>query len=219
MPPGVTRRQFVFQSLGVIGGTMVAGDLLPLLAAAAKRKQILRVAVDRDFETLRPDFSAGYTNSMLKRLIYTTPVLWGTKSRPDGSLTYDPDTIEGRLVIAHKVSEDRQTIEFTLRPNAKFANGDPIDARALKDSYALHITNRGSGASQLKVSGLPSADRIEVIDDLTLRLSLDRPVAWGVSSHSLHIFSEFDNAVMREHVKGYVSYPDGIPVLSKLSLA
>jgi ABC-type transport system substrate-binding protein len=78
--------------------------------------------------------SAGYTNSMLKRLIYTTPVLWGTKSRPDGSLTYDPDTIEGRLVIAHKVSEDRQTIEFTLRPNAKFANGDPIDARALKDS-------------------------------------------------------------------------------------
>lgn len=58
MPPEVTRRQFVCQSLGVIGGTMVAGDLLPLLAEAAKRKQVLRVTVDRDFETLRPDFSA-----------------------------------------------------------------------------------------------------------------------------------------------------------------
>jgi ABC-type transport system substrate-binding protein len=186
MSAEMTRRQFVFQTLGIIGGTMVAGDLLPLLAEAAKRKQVMRVAVDRDFETLRPDYSAGYTNSMLKRLIYTTPVLWGAKPRPDGSLTYDPDIIEGRLVITHKVSEDRQSIEFTLRPDAKFANGDPIDAQALKDSYAMHITNRGSGASQLKVCGLPSVDRIEVIDDLRLRLSLDRPVAWGVAGHSLH---------------------------------
>ncbi len=181
----VTRRRFVFQTLGVIGATMVAGDLLPLLAEAAKRKQVLRVAVERDFETLRADFSAGYTNNMLKRLIYTTPFLWGTKQRPDGSLIYDPDTIEARLVNATKVSEDRQTIEFTLRPNAKFANGDPIDAQALKESYAMHITNAGSGASQLKVSGIPSADRLEVVDDLTLRLHLDRPVAWGVISHAL----------------------------------
>jgi len=165
---------------------MVAGDILPLLAEAAKHKQVLRVAVDRDFETLRPDFSAGYTNNMLKRLIYTTPVLWAVKSRADGTLTYDPDTIEGRLVTAYKVSEDRQTIEFTLRSNAKFANGDPIDAQALRDSYAMHIANRGPGASQLKVSGLPSADRITVIDAVTLRLSLDRPVAWGLSNHGLH---------------------------------
>src|ERR671914_3135792 len=100
MPTDVTRRRFMCQTLGVIGGALVTGDLLALLAEAAKRKQVLRVAVDRDFETLRPDFSAGYTNSMLKRLIYTTPVLWGTKPRPDGSLVYDPDTIEGRLVSA-----------------------------------------------------------------------------------------------------------------------
>ena len=185
MPQAVTRRRFMFQTLGIIGGTTVTGEFLPLLAEAAKRKQILRVAVDRDFETLRADFSAGYTNFMLKRLIYTTPVLWGTKQRPDGSLIYDPDIIEGRLVIAHKVSEDRQTVEFTLRPNAKFANGDPIDAQALKASYALHLSNNGSGASQLKVSGLPNADRIEVVDAVTLRLHLDRPVAWGVISHAL----------------------------------
>jgi peptide/nickel transport system substrate-binding protein len=174
------------RTLGVIGGTMVAGDFLPLLTEAAKRKQVLRVAVDRDFETLRPDFSAGYTNNMLKRLIYTTPVLWATTPRPDGSFMYDPDTIEGRLVLAHTISEDRQTIEFTLRTDAKFANGDPIDAQALKDSYAMHISNRGPGASQLKVSGLPSADRIEVVDAVTLRLHLDRPVAWGLSNHGLH---------------------------------
>src|SRR5262245_23106120 len=83
MLQAVTRRRFVFQTLGVMGGTMVTGDLLPLLAQAAKRKQVLRVAVERDFETLRPDISAGLTNAMLKRLIYTTPLLWGTQQRPD----------------------------------------------------------------------------------------------------------------------------------------
>ena len=31
------------------------------------------------------------------------------------------------------------------------------------------------------------------------------------------LLSEFDNAVMRAHVQGYISYPDGIAQLSKLS--
>jgi hypothetical protein len=102
------------QTLGVIGGTMVASDFLLLLAEAAQHKQVLRVAVERDFETLRADFSAGYPNNMLKRLIYTTPFLWGTTQRPDSSLIYDPDRLEARLVIATKVSEERQTVAFTL---------------------------------------------------------------------------------------------------------
>jgi peptide/nickel transport system substrate-binding protein len=162
---------------------MVAGDLLPLLAEAAKRKQVLRVAIERDFETLRPELSAGDTVNMLRRLIYTTPIIWGTKQRPDGSLIYDPDAIEPVLATSYKVSEDRQLIEFTLRPDAKFANGDPIDAQALKDSYAWFLGGRGSG--QLKVNGVPSADRIEVVDAVTVRLHLDRPVAWGLIGNAL----------------------------------
>src|SRR5882724_5729362 len=126
MSAEVTRRRFVLQTVGMIGGTMLAGDLLPLLAEAAKRKQVLRLAIERDFETLRPELSAGDTINMLRRLIYTTPIIWGTKQRPDGSLIYDPDNLEMGLATAYKVSEDRQLIEFTLRSNAKFANGDPI---------------------------------------------------------------------------------------------
>lgn len=131
MPQAVTRRRFVFQTLGMIGGTMVAGDLLPLLAEAATRPPVLRLAVERDFETLRADFSAGYTKNMLKRLMDTPPFLWGTRPRPDGSLICDPDTIEARLGIATKVSEERQTVELPWRPKAKCANGDPREAQAL----------------------------------------------------------------------------------------
>jgi peptide/nickel transport system substrate-binding protein len=185
MPTAVTRRRFMGQTLGVIGGTMVSGPLLPLLAEAAKRKQVLRVAVERDFESLRPDMSAGYTNFMLKRLIYTTALLWGTKQRPDGTLTYDLNTIEPLLLTAYKVSDDRQLIEFTLRPNAKFANGDPLHAPALKEAYAWLFANGGSGGNQLKVNGVPNAEHIEAVDDVTLRLHLDRPVAWGLYGNAL----------------------------------
>src|SRR5215510_15976652 len=136
MPLEVTRRRFVFQTLGMIGGATVTGEFLPLLTEAAKRKQVLRVAMERDFETLRPELSAGDTVNMLRRLIYTTPIIWGTQQRPDGSLIYDMDSIETVLATAYKVSDDRQPIEFTLHPNAKFANGDPINAQALKESYA-----------------------------------------------------------------------------------
>ena len=183
MPLEVTRRRFLCQALGVMGGTTVSGELLPLLAEAAKRKQILRVAIERDFETLRPDIGVGDTFNMLRLLMYTTPIIWGAKQRPDGSLIYDPETIEMVLATAYTVSDDRQMIEFTLRNNAKFANGDPINAQALKDSYAWFLGAKGSG--QLKVNGLPSAEHIEVVDDVTVRLHLDRPVAWGLIGNAL----------------------------------
>jgi hypothetical protein len=35
---------------------------------------------------------------------------------------------------------------------------------------------------------------------------------------TIPLYSEFDNAVMRQHVHGYVSYPDGIAPLAKLNL-
>jgi len=183
MSLNITRRRFMGQTLGVIGGTMVSGALLPLLAEAAQHKSILRVAVERDFETLRPELSAGSTNWMLRRLIYSTPILWGTKQQPDGSLIYDNNTLEMVLALAYTISEDRQTIEFTLHPNAKFANGDPLDAQAIRDSHAWFLATRGSG--QLKVNGIPSPDHIEVIDAVTLRFYLDRPVAWGLIGHAL----------------------------------
>jgi ABC-type transport system substrate-binding protein len=123
----------------MIGGTLVAGDLVPLLAEAAKQKQVLRVAVDTDFASLRPDIWAGDTNYMLKRLIYTTPILWGTQQRTDGTLIYDPERIEMLLATAYKVSEDRRVIELTLRRDAKFANGDAITAHTLKESYGWHL--------------------------------------------------------------------------------
>ena len=63
------------------------------------------------------------------------------------------NSIETVLATAYKLSEDRQLIEFTLQPNAKFANGDPINAQALKESYAWFLSAKGSG--QLRSMACP----------------------------------------------------------------
>jgi len=180
----IGRRGFL-QAAGLLGGTLVLGDFLPLLAEAGGRTDTLRVAVERDFESLRPEVSAGDTNFTLKRLIYATLILWGTKQRRDGTLIYDPESIEPRLATGYHVSPDQRTITFTIRKEARFANGDPIDAPAIKASYGWFHDTGGSGANQLKVNGLASKDNIEVVDAQTLRLHLDRPVAWGLIGNAL----------------------------------
>jgi len=79
----------------------------------------------------------------------------------------------------------RQHIEFTLRHHARFANGDPLNAQAFKDSCTWLFANGGSGGNQFKVNGVSSAEGIEVVDDMTVRLHLDRPVAWGLYGNAL----------------------------------
>ena len=65
------------------------------------------------------------------------------------------------------------------------------------------------------------------------RLIYTTPLLWGTKRHAklrrfqaivngdiglVPFFTQFDNLVMREHVQGYVYYPDAIPVLAKLNL-
>jgi len=88
----MTRRRFMFQTLAMIGGTIVAGDFLPLLAEAARRKQVLRVAVERDFETLRADFAAGYTNptTLLNEVSREGAFSCARDRRGDGAVACQP---------------------------------------------------------------------------------------------------------------------------------
>ena len=59
MPKDVTRRRFMARTLGMLEGTMAAGELLPLPAEAAQSKQVLRVAVDTEQDPLLSKLSLG----------------------------------------------------------------------------------------------------------------------------------------------------------------
>ncbi|MBI3078615.1 MAG: ABC transporter substrate-binding protein [Deltaproteobacteria bacterium] len=192
------RRGFL-RLVGATGGVLAAGDLFTLMAHAAPAKETLVVAVDTTFGTLRPDFLGEITAYTLKRLLYGNLVMWGARQRPDGSLIYDSETVEHVLAESHRVSADRKTIDFVLRPSARFANGDRIDAQAVKAAYDWYFDLNGAGAGQLKVNGIPGKEHVVVVDERTLRLKLDRPVAWNVIGHAIILVAIVHAKEIRRH--------------------
>jgi hypothetical protein len=45
--------------------------------------------------------------ALLKQLTYTTPMLWGKKTRADGMLVYAPEEIDLSLAASYRISTDR----------------------------------------------------------------------------------------------------------------
>jgi peptide/nickel transport system substrate-binding protein len=65
-------------------------------------------------------------------------------------------------------SEDGTTYTFTLRPNLKFHNGDPLTADAVKFSFERY---KGAGATTIR----ERVDSVEIVDPRTVRFHLREP--------------------------------------------
>ena len=94
----------------------------------------------------------------------------------EGLLKYKPGTTEITLGIAesYEVSDDGRVYTFTLRPGLKFTDGAPLDAAAVKYSIDRVMS------LDLDPSWLVSAfvDRVEVVDNLTVKFILKKPVSY-----------------------------------------
>ena len=76
-----------------------------------------------------------------------------------------------QLALSHETSEDGKTVTIKLRPGVKFHDGEPFDAEAVKFTLDRHMTME---ASKRKAE-LSQIDKVEVVDPLTIRLSLKAP--------------------------------------------
>ncbi len=68
---------------------------------------------------------------------------------------------------------DNKTLVMHLRPGVKFHDGTPMDAAAVKYSLDRHLTMDGSG----RRGELAAMDHAEIVDPLTLRVTLKTPSA------------------------------------------
>lgn len=84
------------------------------------------------------------------------------------------DEFDPMLAESWDVSEDQTTYTFTLYPDVQFQDGTPANAQAVKDSYTRWIEMGGSPVNVI-TRFVDSPDRMEVVDDITLRFNLDRP--------------------------------------------
>jgi peptide/nickel transport system substrate-binding protein len=88
-----------------------------------------------------------------------------------------PDTLEpvGVLAAAWEVSSDGQTWTFFLRDGITWHDGEPFTAADVVFTYDLHRNSESNSAYTTDL--LSKIESIEVVDDLTVRFRLPRPVA------------------------------------------
>lgn len=88
------------------------------------------------------------------------------------------------LVESEQVSSDGLTVTWKLRPNVKFHDGSPFSAEVVKWNFDRRISRR-----QIQYGLLPFKS-IDVVDDLTVRVSLSR------TSPNLHAILTMGNNAM-----------------------
>ena len=79
------------------------------------------------------------------------------------------------LAKSWEISDDGLTYTFRLVENARFHNGDPVTAEAVRWSYARTL-KLGKGPAWM-LNAFLKAENIKVIDDHTVSMTLDRPYA------------------------------------------
>lgn len=97
-------------------------------------------------------------------------------------LIYDPlfqrmtygEEPQGVLAESMTPSDDLMTHRLTLRPNAMFSDGTPVDAEAVKANLDRHI---GPDSVSVFKSNLADISSVTVVDELTLDISLSSPWA------------------------------------------
>ena len=84
------------------------------------------------------------------------------------------DEFEPMLAESWEASDDQSTYTFKLFPDVMFQDGTPANAQAVKDSYTRWIELGGSPVNVI-TRFCDSPDKMEVLDETTLRFNLGSP--------------------------------------------
>ncbi|MDQ4111251.1 MAG: ABC transporter substrate-binding protein, partial [Actinomycetota bacterium] len=121
----------------------------------------LTIGIEREFGALNPAIDSGLSGAgFALYLPYATLV---TKSAEDGRLQ------PGLAESFGYVGEGNKVFELKLRDDAKFADGEPVNAAAVKGWLEYFASAGGT------ISTFLSLDSIETPDDLTVRINLKTP--------------------------------------------
>lgn len=118
---------------------------------------------------LDPHIGYDSTSRLIQQVLY------------DGLLKYvgNPARIEPWLAESYDVSADGLVYTFKLQSGATFHNGDPVDAEAVRYSFARGLRMNAGIAWMFKAVLKP--ENIKAVDDLTVAMTLDKPFAPFIS--------------------------------------
>ena len=132
------------------------------LALAAVPKDMLAIGKAADPQTLDPAITIDNNDWTVTYPSYQRLV----KYKPGST------EVEGDLSTGWKASEDQKEWTFTLADNAKFSDGTPVTAEAVKLSFE-RLLKLGQGPSE----AFPKDLKIDAVDDHTVKFTLSQPFA------------------------------------------
>lgn len=160
--PNLTRR----------AALMGLGALTPMTGWSFERdgsRKVLVFAGNQAVPVLDPHMRYDWSTRMIQQSVY------------DGLLKYvgTPPRIIPWLAERWEEAPDGLTYTFHLAANAKFHNGDPVDAEAVRFSFERGLRLNAGIAWMLKDFLRP--ENIVAVDARTVRFTLDRPFAPFIS--------------------------------------
>ena len=169
----MNRRTFLQLTGGVALATFSASCVSPAGVAPQpvvdadepQRGGVLRIAVTEDVTNLDPTRSFSTTDVYLSFMLYET--LTRRSEGEPGAPLYP------QLAESWEISEDALTYTFSLRKGVTFHHGTPFTAKDVEFSI-LRLLNPDLGLSYRAVVG-SVVERVEVVDDHTVRFHLIRP--------------------------------------------
>ena len=138
----------------------LAALLLMGLTAAASAETVLRIGLQEDPDVLDPTLARTYVG----RIVFAS--LCDKLFEINDKLELVP-----QLALGHETSADGKTVTIKLRPGVTFHDGEAMDAEAVKFSLERHLTM----PSSFRKAEIASIEKIEVVDQTTVKLSLKNP--------------------------------------------
>jgi peptide/nickel transport system substrate-binding protein len=139
---------------------LLSATLLALTTGPAFAQGSIRIGLAEDPDVLDPTLARTYVG----RIVFAS--ICDKLFDIDEKLNPVP-----QLALSHETSADGKVVTIKLRPGVKFHDGEPLDAEAAKYSLERHMTMKGS----FRRSELSQVEKVEVVDPLTIRLTLKSP--------------------------------------------
>lgn len=112
--------------------------------------------------------------------------------KPGAPLEVQPDAAE-----SWEQSADGLTFTFKLRKGLKFADGSPLDAKAVKWSF-----DRMMAINKASASSLRQLKSTEVVDDVTVKMTLSEPFPYFLPSIGIYAAAIINPKVMDNEKDG-----------------
>src|SRR5262249_4601770 len=198
------RISLVGLGLALVAATVAAAAFAgstgqPAAAGRAVDTKTLIVAVSSDIQTRDPTLSsADVATQELLTNVYDWLIDY--KVVKQGGLPYgSPNQFVGAIAKSYSWNKAHTVVTFHLRPGIKFANGDPIDANAVKFTYDRIFGQNGVTAALTGMAAVKSANSVKVVNPTTVQFTLAQPNSLLLGNMAQFGHSILDPKVVQAH--------------------